>query len=399
MMNFLQRTHRSGSGATVVKNSHLSSHFSSLTSNLYSLFIAMYLQHLNIYFFFILMITVGAVAFFLFQPFLTAIIAAAILAAVFAEPHRWILQKTGNRPALASSLSCLLIIFVIITPIFLVVAAVATEASSLYQVFSQEKTVQQFVSQILSSIRHIPVLDRIAGNSLSGEAVFQGIRGWSGNFLDIFQAAYRGVSQFLFWIFVLFFTLYYFFIDGEQGLRYLKKLSPLRDEHDELLIRKFVSMTRATIKGTIVIGVLQSIIGGVLFAAVGVSSPLVWATLMFFFSIIPIIGTAAVWFPMGIILLFLGDFWQGTLVLGVGFGIISLIDNILKPKLVGKDTQMHPLVIFFATLGGLSLFGLSGFILGPIVMSLFMALWDIYVIEFRKQLDSYNDPTREYRKD
>lgn len=359
----------------------------------------MYLQHLNIYFFFILMITVGAVAFFLFQPFLTAIIAAAILAAVFAEPHRWILQKTGNRPALASSLSCLLIIFVIITPIFLVVAAVATEASSLYQVFSQEKTVQQFVSQILSSIRHIPVLDRIAGNSLSGEAVFQGIRGWSGNFLDIFQAAYRGVSQFLFWIFVLFFTLYYFFIDGEQGLRYLKKLSPLRDEHDELLIRKFVSMTRATIKGTIVIGVLQSIIGGVLFAAVGVSSPLVWATLMFFFSIIPIIGTAAVWFPMGIILLFLGDFWQGALVLGVGFGIISLIDNILKPKLVGKDTQMHPLVIFFATLGGLSFFGLSGFILGPIVMSLFMALWDIYVIEFRKQLDSYNDPTREYRKD
>ncbi|MGB5018446.1 MAG: AI-2E family transporter, partial [Candidatus Moraniibacteriota bacterium] len=97
--------------------------------------------------------------------------------------------------------------------------------------------------------------------------------------------------------------------------------------------------------------------------------------------------------------LLLGDFWQGALVLGVGFGIISLIDNILKPKLVGQDTQMHPLVVFFATLGGLSFFGLSGFILGPIVMSLFTALWDIYAIEFRKQLDSYNDPTREYRKE
>jgi predicted PurR-regulated permease PerM len=337
----------------------------------------MYLQHLNIYFFFALMVLVGIVAFFLFQPFLTAIIAAAILAALFQGPHRWILKKTGNRAVLASSLSCLLIIFLIIAPIFLVITLVANEASALYQTFGQEKTVNQVVTQIFSSIQRTPFLPRVVGDTLSQDAVFQGIRGWSGNFLDIFQVAYRGVSQFIFWIFVLFFTLYYFFIDGEEGLRYLKKISPLRDEHDDLLISKFVSMTRATIKGTIVIGVLQSIIGGVLFAAIGVSSPLVWATLMFFFSIIPIIGTAAVWFPMGVILLLLGDFWQGALVLGVGFGIISLIDNILKPKLVGKDTQMHPLVIFFATLGGLSFFGLSGFILGPIVMSLFMALREI----------------------
>ncbi len=359
----------------------------------------MYLQHLNIYFFFGLMILVGTVAFFLFQPFLTAIIAAAILAALFAGPHRWILKKTGNRPALASSLSCLLIIFVIIAPIFLIITLVANEASMLYQTFAQEKTVNQVVSQIFSSIQHIPFLERLVGSSLSKDAVFQSIRGWGGSFLDIFQVAYRGVSQFIFWMFILFFTLYYFFIDGEEGLRYLKRVSPLRDEHDELLIKKFVSMTRATIKGTLVIGLLQSVIGGMLFAAVGVSSPLVWATLMLFFSIIPMIGTGAVWFPMGVILLLLGDFWQGALVLGVGFGIISLIDNILKPKLVGKDTQMHPLVVFFATLGGLSFFGLSGFILGPIVMSLFMALWEIYTIEFRKQLDSYNDPTREYRKE
>lgn len=359
----------------------------------------MYLQHLNIYFFFALMIAVGVVAFFLFQPFLTAIIAAAILAAIFQEPHRWILEKTGNRPALASSLSCALIIFVIIAPVFLIITLVAKEASGLYQTFGHEKTVNQVVSQVFSSIHNIPFLEGMTGAVLSEDTVFQSIKGWSGNFLDIFQAAYRGVSQFVFWIFILFFTLYYFFIDGEQGLRYLKKISPLHDEHDELLIRKFVSMTRATIKGTIVIGFLQSIIGGILFAAVGVSSPLIWATLMFFFSIIPMIGTAAVWFPMGIILLLLGDFWQGALVLGIGFGIISLIDNILKPRLVGKDTQMHPLIVFFATLGGLSLFGLSGFILGPIVMSLFMALWEIYSIEFRRQLDAYNDATHEHGRE
>lgn len=359
----------------------------------------MYLQHLNVYFFFGLMILVGAVVFALFQPFLTAIVAAAILAALFQGPHRWILKKTGSRPALASLLSCLLIIFVIVGPLFLVITAVANEAGALYQSFGQEKTVNQVVTQVFTTIQSVPYLEKMIGNSLSKEAVFQGIRGWGGNFLDIFQAAYREVSQFMFWIFILFFTLYYFFIDGEQGLHYLKKISPLRDEHDDLLVTKFVSMTRATMKGTLVIGALQSVIGGILFAVVGITSPIVWATLMFFFSIIPMIGTGAVWFPIGIILLLLGDFWQGALVLGVGFGVISVIDNVLKPKLVGKDTQMHPLVVFFATLGGISFFGLSGFILGPIVMSLFMALWEIYTIEFRKQLSSYNDPTREYQKE
>lgn len=359
----------------------------------------MYLQHLNIYFFFALMLLVGTVSFFLFQPFLTAIIAAAILAALFQGPHRWILGKTGDRPALASFLSCLFIVVVIITPVFFVITAVANEASHWYQSFGQEQTVNQVVSNVFSSIQSIPFFDRVTGNMISKDVVLQSFSGWSGNFLDIFQAAYRSVSQFVFWVFVLFFTLYYFFIDGEQGLRYLKKISPLRDEHDDLLVKNFVSMTRATMKGTIVIGALQSVIGGILFVAVGIPSPIVWATLMFFFSIIPMIGTAAVWFPMGVILLLLGDFWQGALVLGIGFGVISLIDNILKPKLVGQDTQMHPLVVFFATLGGLSFFGLSGFILGPIVMSLFMALWDIYTIEFHKQLNSYNDPTREYRKE
>ncbi len=359
----------------------------------------MYLKHVNIYFFFGLMILVGMVVFSLFQPFFTAIIAAAILAALFQVPHQWLLRKTGERPAIASLLSCLLIIFVIIAPVFLIITAVVNEANGLYQSFGQEKTMSQVVSQISHTVERIPFLERMIGDSLSQEAILQNIRGWSGNFLDIFQAAYRGVSQFVFWVFILFFTLYYFFIDGAQGLRYLMKISPLRDEHDALLVKKFVSMTRATMKGTLVIGAIQSMIGGILFFAVGVQSPVVWATLMFFFSIIPMIGTAAVWFPMGIILLLLGNFWQGAFVLGIGFGVISVIDNVLKPKLVGKDTQMHPLIVFFSTLGGISLFGLSGFILGPIVMSLFMALWEIYAIEFHKQLESYNDPTREYRKE
>lgn len=359
----------------------------------------MYLQHLNIYFFFALILAVGALVYFIFQPFLTAIVAAAILAALFQGPHRWLLKKLNGRASTASFLTCLLIIFVIIAPIFMIISAVANEASSLYHAFGEGKTIDQFLARLVGGIKNIPYLDTVFGGYFNQEAIFQSIQGWGGNFVDIFQAAYRQVSQFVFWIFVLFFTLYYFLVDGEKGLRYLMKISPLRDEHEQLLVTKFISMTRATIKGTIVIGAIQSVFGGLLFWLVGVPSPVVWATVMFFFSIIPMVGTGAVWFPIGVILLLLGNFWQGSLVLGVGFGVISVIDNVLRPKLVGKDTQMHPLMVFFATLGGIALFGLPGFILGPIVISLFMALWEIYSIEFRKQLDSYNDPNREYQKE
>ena len=112
---------------------------------------------------------------------------------------------------------------------------------------------------------------------------------------------------------------------------------------------------------------------------------------MIILSVVPSFGTAIVWLPAGLILLALGHIWEGTFVLAIGGGVISLIDNILRPKLVGKDTQMHPLMVFFATIGGLSLFGLPGFIIGPIIIALFLALFEIYGIEFRDQLKEYNE--------
>jgi predicted PurR-regulated permease PerM len=139
-----------------------------------------------------------------------------------------------------------------------------------------------------------------------------------------------------------------------------------------------------------VIGAIQGLLGGLAFWIAGVPSPAIWGLIMILLSIIPMIGSTIVWLPAGIILLLVGDVWQGIFILSVGVGVISVIDNILRPKLVGKDTQMHPLLIFFATLGGIAFFGLPGFIIGPIIVSLFMALSEIYSIEFRDQLKEYN---------
>ena len=111
---------------------------------------------------------------------------------------------------------------------------------------------------------------------------------------------------------------------------------------------------------------------------------------MMFFSLIPIVGSGFIWVPTALVMFITGNIWQGWVILIVGFGILSSIDNFLRPKLVGKNTQMHPLIVFFATLGGISLFGFLGFIIGPVIVALFLALWDIYAKEFKSQLKKYN---------
>jgi predicted PurR-regulated permease PerM len=180
------------------------------------------------------------------------------------------------------------------------------------------------------------------------------------------------------------------FIDGEKLVKKIMQLSPLQDKYESILIDKFNSITRATIKGTTLIAIVQGFLGALLFAATGVASPVLFGILMTLSSVVPSIGSGLVWLPIGLIMLFLGHTMKGVIIILIGALIISTVDNILRPKLVGRDTQMHPLLILFSTLGGIAFFGISGFIVGPIVISLFVALWNIYSLEFKTQLEQYN---------
>lgn len=352
----------------------------------------MQLKSLNVYFFFFLFLSVGVAVFFIFQSFLTAIVAAAILAALFKRPYHWFERVLHGRRALSAFLTCLLVIFIIITPLFLILSLAISEASSLYHLLTQESVLQTSIEKTLAAIQHAPYAGSFFDTAaFDQERIVSDIRQFSQNALGILQAAYQGITGFLYFVFIMFFTLFYFLIDGKHMLRQLMSLSPLRDEHDRLLIAKFVSISRATLKGTIVIGIIQGAIGGLMFWICGVPSPAIWGLVMILFSIIPMVGSALVWVPASIILFFLGDIWQSIFILAVGFGVISVIDNILRPKLVGKDTEMHPLIILFATLGGIGVFGLAGFIIGPIIASLFLALSEIYSIEFQDQLKDYNE--------
>ena len=353
----------------------------------------MELKNFNVNFFFLTLLGISVVTFFIFQPFFIAILLAAILAVVFQRPFKFFLKITGDRQKISAFLTSIfgMIIF---AGIFLgVVGLMVNEVSNLYQKFTVESGVynQKYVDNIVSRVNTNPVLRSLGvDNLVNKETIGKSISQLGQGAIGIFQKTYQSVASFLFLTIVTFLTLYYFLIGGKELVRKIMFLSPLRDTHEKILIGKFISMSRATIKGTLVIGVIQGFIGGVLFAAVGIPSAVVWGVIMMFLSLIPMFGTGLVWLPAAIIMILLGHVWQGIVIFSIGFLIISTIDNLLKPKLVGKDTQMHPLIVLFSTLGGITLLGFLGFIIGPIIVALFITLWEIYEVEFKKQLKKYN---------
>lgn len=351
----------------------------------------MELRHFNTYFFFLFFLLAAVGVAFLFLPFFSAIIIASILAVLFQRPYRWLLRETRESHTTSALLTCFLVAFVIVVPVFVSLTFAIREASSLYASIGEGQSAEVVAARFFTSVGQLPVIGNVfQANVFNTDTFSADLRAVSKNALVLLQAAYQGIAHFFFWIFVMFFALFYFLVDGARAINYLTRLSPLRDEHDRMLMKKFVSISRATIKGTLLVGIVQGILGGLAFWIVGVPSPLIWGMIMVFFSVIPMIGAGIIWFPAGVILLLLGNIWQGLFVLGVGLGVVSTIDNILRPKLVGRDTHMHPLLVFFATLGGLSFFGLLGFIIGPIIVALFLALAEIYTTEFHHQLKSYN---------
>lgn len=352
----------------------------------------MKLHHFNTYFFLALLFGVGVTVFFIFEPFLTSIVAAAVLSALFQGTYRFFLRIFRDHSGWSALATCLTIFVIIVTPLFVVLGISVSEAANAYHSLGEAEGLKQAVGKAVTSVKAIPHIGLVFNEqSLDTERILAEIQQASKNILVLLQAAYQGITSFVLWVFVMFFSLFYFLIDGKRALSKIMSLSPLRDEYEKLLIRRFVSMSRATIKGTLLIGMIQGALVWLSFWIASVPSPVIWGFLSVILSVIPMVGSAIVWVPVGLALLFLGYIWQGILVLSVGIGLISTIDNVLRPKFVGKDTQLHPLLVFFATIGGISFFGLSGFLIGPIIISLFMALWEIYAVEFRDQLASFNE--------
>ena len=353
----------------------------------------MELKRYNVYFFFLTLVGISVITYFIFRPFLMPIMLAAILAVVFQRPYNFFLRLTNDSKKISAFIIAFLGITIFAVIFLLVIGLIVNEATSLYQNAATDgQTYQTYLDQLVRGVNKSSFLKSIGiDNLINADTIKASLAQLGQGAFAILQKTYQGVANLLFLTLVMFFTLYYFLIGGKDLVKYIMYLSPLRDSHEKILIEKFISISRATIKGTLVVGVIQGAVGALLFTAVGIPSAIIWGIMMMFLSLIPMVGTGLVWLPAAILMFFFGHIWQGAVILAVGFGVISVIDNFLKPKLVGRDSQMHPLMIFFATLGGISLLGFLGFIIGPVIVALFLALWEIYGVEFKSQLKKCNN--------
>lgn len=187
----------------------------------------------------------------------------------------------------------------------------------------------------------------------------------------------QNTFDFIVSFFIMLYLLFFLLRDGSELSKNIRDAIPLQEELQRNLSSKFTNVIRATVKGNIVVAILQGALGGLIFWFLGIHAPVLWAVVMAFLSLLPAVGTALIWLPVAIYFLVTGATWKGVVLIAYGVLVIGLVDNILRPILVGKDTKMPDYVVLISTLGGMAIFGLNGFVIGPVIAAMFMAVWDI----------------------
>ncbi len=308
-----------------------------------------------------------------------------ILAIIFQPLQRRFERRFGPGSNLAAALSVLVCIVIAIIPMAIIFGSLVNEGTKLVQ-RAQSGSID--TTAILTEIQsHIPgwgerILDRLGGGDFDFASIRDRIVGLAqqlgqliaGRALNLGQNTLRFVVATGIMLYVLFFL----FRDGRSIARNIRASMPLSDAYNRRLIDKFVGVVRATVKGNIVIAAIQGTIGGVTLWALGIDAALLWGALMVFLSLLPAVGAAIVWVPIAIYLFLTGAIWPGVVLVVVGVAVIGLVDNILRPVLVGKDTRLPDYVILVSTVGGLSIFGINGFVIGPLIAALFVAGWTIF---------------------
>ena len=328
----------------------------------------------------VLVLLISALFLGMIRQFLMPIFMAGIFAAILSPAHRWLSGKIGGRQNLASILVVIGILLLVLIPLSLLIGVVVAQAISVSQ--SVTPWVRSFIQEpttLTAYLDNIPYYKQILPyRDLIIEKAGQVVGNLSTFLIDSLSAVTKQTISAVFSSVIMLYVMFYFLTMGEVLLTKILYFLPLHDRDEQRLLHRFTSVTKATLKGTLIIGALQGSICGSAFALAGIQGPVFWGTVMAVTSIVPVFGTAIVWLPTLIILALKGEL-LGVIILAVLCGAVSgNLDNILRPRLVGKDTEMHDLFVLFGTLGGISLFGILGIIIGPIVAALFITIWELY---------------------
>lgn len=333
---------------------------------------------------FILLLVLVTVAFFwILLPFYGAVFWAMVLAVVFAPLQERLLRRIGGKGNLAALLTLIICLLVAILPVIFITSAVVAEGTALYQKLESGELdtgayVTSFIQMLPPSIQE--QLDRVGMTNLDGlrEQISKGAMAGSQYLATKVFAIGQGTFEFFIGFFVMLYLLFFLLRDGKDLVHKIRAAIPLADSTKRRLQIKFTRVVRATVKGNVVVAAVQGALGGFIFWALGLYSPLLWGVLMAFLSLLPAAGAGIIWAPVAIYLLLSGSLMQGIILTAFGVLVIGLVDNILRPILVGKDTRMPDYLILISTLGGLALLGLNGFVIGPLVAALFVASWNLF---------------------
>ncbi len=335
---------------------------------------------------FVLLLAAGTIAFlWLIRGFMQPIFWAAALAILFYPMYRALERRMRGRSSVASASTVVVIVMIVIMPLTAVVAAIAAEATALYQRLSDREI--DVESWYESATAYLPQLSGWLDtmgldiddlqSQLSSAAVA------TSSFVASRAIAFgQDAVRFTILMFLMLYLLFFFLRDGPKMLEGLIKALPLGRRREHVLLERFTEVSRATIKGTLIVGVVQGTLGGVAFWVLGIGAPVLWGVVMALLSIIPAVGPALVWIPASIYLIATGSWIAGVMLIVFGAIVIGLADNVLRPMLVGRDTRLPDYLILLSTLGGLAAFGLAGIVIGPIIAALFLTLWQMAQQEF-----------------
>ena len=336
---------------------------------------------------FLLLLVAVTLAFaWILWPYGGAVFWGVVLAIVFSPLYRRLLASLHGRRGWAALATLGIVLLIVILPLALVGVSLMQEAATVYEKMqSGEIDFGRYFERIVAALPAWVgrLLERFGLGDVGAlqqkltATVTQGSQAIGKRALSFSQDAFDLLVSFVVMLYLLFFLLR----DGPMLARRVKEAIPLDRLHKRLLFAKFSTVIRATVKGNILVAIAQGALGGLAFWFLGVHGPLLWATLMAVLSLLPAVGAAIVWLPVAVYFLVTGSVWQGVALAVWGVLVIGLIDNVLRPILVGKDTRMPDYVVLVSTIGGMAVFGINGFVIGPAIAAMFIAVWDIFATE------------------
>ena len=338
----------------------------------------------------LLFVLISALFLRMIWGFLLAVVMAAIFSGLANPLFTRLLRLLGGRKSVAALATLVVVILLVVTPLVLIADIVATEALQISE--TATPMVESFIeeaNQPDASLDWIPFWDQLEPYREQITKKLGEIAGAVSAFIvNSLSSAAQGTMEFFLNIFIMLYSMFFFLMGGREILDQVMRLFPLEATDKELLLDKFVSVSRATIKGTLVIGIVQGGLAGLAFAVVGIKGAVFWGTVMAVLSIIPGIGTALVWVPAVGYLLATGQTVPAIGLLLWCAIVVGTADNVLRPLLVGKDTEMPDLMVMLSTFGGLALFGAIGLVIGPVIAALFLTMWRIYSDTFADVLST-----------